>query len=277
METKASYLVTGAFTLAVIASVFGFLYWVQNGAGGGSSSDRAAYRVVFAGSVSGLHTGSSVLFDGMRVGEVTRLSLDPHDPRRVEALVALDRTTPVRADTKVALAFQGLTGLANVSLSGGAPDAPPLAADASGLPTIYADANAGADLTQAARAMLGRIDNMVAENEQAMRASMHNVETVTATLAKNSQRLDAVMAGLESLTGSGDKKGDLGEAAVSIKKLADNLDKRTDEISVGLTHFSNSGLKEYEAFAVEGRKTLAELHKTIKNINDHPSQLIFGR
>jgi phospholipid/cholesterol/gamma-HCH transport system substrate-binding protein len=262
METKASYIVTGAFTLAVIAGVFGFLYWVQNGAGGGG--ERAVYRVVFAGSVSGLRPGAAVLFDGMRVGEVTKLALDPRDPRRVEALIALDGATPVRADTKVTLAFQGLTGLADVSLAGG-------------LPTIYADANAGADLTQAARAMLGRIDSMVSENEEAMRASMRNVETVTASLAKNSQRLDAVMAGLETLTGSGDKKGDLGEAAASIRKLADNLDKRTDEISTGLVHFSNSGLKEYEAFAVEGRRTLVELHKAIKNINDHPSQLIFGR
>ena len=200
-----------------------------------------------------------------------------HATRRVEALIALDRATPVRADTKVALAFQGLTGLADVSLMGGAPDAAPVVTGAGGLPTIYADANAGADLTQAARTMLGRIDGMIVENEEAMRASMRNVETVTATLAKNSQRLEAVMAGLETLTGSGDKKGDIGEAAASIRKLADNLDKRTDEISTGLVRFSNSGLKEYEAFAVEGRKTLVELHKAIKNINDHPSQLIFGR
>ena len=273
METKASYTVTGAFTLAVIAGVFGFLYWVQNGAGGGG--ERSLYRVVFAGSVSGLRTGAGVLFDGMRVGEVTKLALDPSDPRRVEALIAIERTTPVRVDTKVTLSFQGLTGLADIALAGGAPEAAALAAPAGGL--FYADANAGADLTQAARTMLARIEGMVAENEEAMRASMRNVETVTTTLAKNARRLDAVMAGLERLTGSGDKKGDLGEAAASIRKLADNLDKRTDEISVGLVRFSNSGLKEYEAFAVEGRKTLVELHKAIKNINDHPSQLIFGR
>ena len=60
METKASYIVTGAFTLAVIAGVFGFLYWVQNGAGGGG--ERSVYRVVFAGSVSGLRPGAAVLF-----------------------------------------------------------------------------------------------------------------------------------------------------------------------------------------------------------------------
>ncbi len=273
METKASYIVTGAFTLAVIFGAFGFIYWFHNSGVGG---ERSMYRVVFAGSVSGLRTGSAVQFDGVRVGEVTKLALDPHDPRKVEALIALDRAVPMRADTKVTLDFQGLTGLADVSLTGGSADATPVVADAGGPPTIYAGANAGADVTQAARAVLSRIDGMVAENEEAMRSSLRNIETVTATLAQNSQRLDKVMAGLENLTGSADNHGEIAEAAEAIRKLADNLDKRTDEISTGLTHFSNSGLKEYEAFAVDGRRTLAELHKVIKNINDHPSQLIFG-
>ena len=74
-----------------------------------------------------------------------------------------------------------------------------------------------------------------------MRTSLRNIETVTATLAQNSERLDKVMAGLENLTGSGDNHGEIAEAAEAIRKLADNLDKRTDEISTGLTHFSNSG------------------------------------
>src|SRR5271154_5389591 len=248
METKASYIFTGAFTLAVIFGVFGFVYWVQSGGAG----DRAVYRVVFAGSVSGLHTGSSVLFDGMRVGEVTKLTLD--------------RAVPVRADTKVSLDSQGLTGLAEISLAGGAADAPPVVADGGGPPTIYADRSASADVTQAARNVLSRIDGLVGENEEAMRASMRNIETVTESLAKNSQRLDKVMAGLENLTGSGDNRGEIAEAAASIRKLADNLDKRTDEISTGLVRFSNSGLKEYEAFAVDGRRTLTELQKGIKSI-----------
>ena len=109
------------FTLAVIAGVFGFVFWVQNAGGG---SERSVYRLVFSGSVSGLRPGAAVLFDGIRVGEVTKLSLDPRDPRRIEALIAINRATPVRGDTKVALAFQGLTGQADVSLTGGAPDAP---------------------------------------------------------------------------------------------------------------------------------------------------------
>lgn len=274
METKANYTVTGAFTLAVIAGIFGFVYWFQSSSGGG---ERSSYRVVFAGSVSGLRAGSAVLFDGMRVGEVTKLALDAHDPRKVEAVIALDRGVPIRADTKVTLTFQGLTGLAEVSLTGGSPDAALVTGDAGALPTLYADANAGADVTQEARNVLARINGLVAENETAMRVSLHNIETVTTTLAENSQRLDKVMAGLENLTGTDDKPGEIGQAAESVRKLAEDLDQTTAQISAGLEHFSNSGLKEYEAFAVDGRRTLAELQKVIKNIDQHPSRLIFGR
>ena len=76
METETTGIVTSACTLAVIAGVFSFIYWVQSG---GRSADRAVYRVVFVGSVAGLHTGSAVQFNGVRVGEVTQLALDVPD------------------------------------------------------------------------------------------------------------------------------------------------------------------------------------------------------
>jgi phospholipid/cholesterol/gamma-HCH transport system substrate-binding protein len=33
METKANYVITGAFTLAVIVGVFGFVFWFQQHTG----------------------------------------------------------------------------------------------------------------------------------------------------------------------------------------------------------------------------------------------------
>lgn len=274
METKANYILTGLFTLAVIAGAFGFVFWFQRTSGSG---EDAAYRVVFQGSVSGLHTGADVTFNGIRVGEVAGLGLDATDPRKVVALLKLRRSVPVRSDTKVGLAFQGLTGLAEVSLAGGSADAQPLAAQGGQPPTLYANASATADVTQQARDVLSRIDDMVAENETALHASLTNLQTVTNTLAQNSQRLDKVMIGLENLTGGPDGNGQIGKAADSIRRLADDLDKQTTQISVGLTQFSNNGLKQFEAFAVDGRRTLSELQKTIHNINEHPNSLIFGR
>lgn len=274
METKANYVVTGLFTLAVIVGAFGFLYWFQRA---GDRGQETAYRVVFEGSVSGLHTGADVTFNGIRVGQVSGLTLDAQDPRKVVALLKLQSAVPVRADTKAGLAFQGLTGLAEVSLTGGSANAKPLVGQSGEAPTLYADASATADVTQQARDVLSKIDNMVAENETALRVSLQNIQTVTNTLAQNSQRLNQVMAGLQNLTGDADGNGQIGKAAESIRRLADDLDKQSTQISAGLTQFSNQGLKQFEAFAVDGRRTLAELQKTIKNINQHPNSLIFGR
>jgi phospholipid/cholesterol/gamma-HCH transport system substrate-binding protein len=273
METKANYVITGAFTLAVIVGVFGFVFWFQQHTGG---SARASYRVVFEGSVAGLQAGAAVAFNGIRVGEVSSLGLDAQDPHKVIAVVSVDPATPVRTDTKVGLTFQGLTGLAEVSLKGGAADAAPLVAQGAAPPTLVADPDATADVTQQARNVLSHIDSLVSANDTVLRSSLRNIETVTSTLADNSQRLDKVMAGLQNLIGGNDGNGQIGQAAESIRKLTDDLDKNTNQIAIGLNQFSNGGLKEFEALAVDGRHTLAELNKAIKNINEHPSQLLFG-
>ena len=116
METRANYALIGLFTLAVIAAAFGFVYWFS---GGDRGQSRQSVRIVFSGSVSGLSNGSVVLFNGIRVGEVTDISLLPEDPRRVLSVVQVDARTPVRTDTRARLEYQGLTGVAQIALVGG--------------------------------------------------------------------------------------------------------------------------------------------------------------
>ena len=121
METRAPYALIGLFVLAAIGAVFGFVYWLNNT---GGLSERAVYRIRFENTVSGLLTGAAVLFNGIRVGEVTDLRLDPDHPRQVLATVAVVATTPVRADTQVGLEYQGLTGVPVVSMLGGGASSP---------------------------------------------------------------------------------------------------------------------------------------------------------
>src|SRR6202521_2029749 len=107
METRARYVLVGLFTLAAILFGFGFVYWLQ---GTGGLHERTVYRVRFESSVSGLLTGSAVLFNGVRVGEGTGIALGIDDPRQVIATIAVNPGTPVRADTQVGLDFGGLMG-----------------------------------------------------------------------------------------------------------------------------------------------------------------------
>jgi phospholipid/cholesterol/gamma-HCH transport system substrate-binding protein len=196
METRAPYALIGAFVLAVIGAAFGFVYWLHNA---GSLTERAIYRIRFENTVSGLLTGAAVLFNGIRVGEVTALELDANNPNLVTATITVAIGTPVRADTKVALDFQGLTGVPVVTLQGGSK---PLSATSPGEPlTLTADPLAGQSMTTAARDALRRLDGILADNADPLRSSIANLNTFSAALARNADKIDSIVKGLERLTG----------------------------------------------------------------------------
>lgn len=194
METRAPFVIVGAFVLAAIAAVFGFVYWLHNSAGIGA---RSTYHLQFDGPVPGLLVGASVLFNGIRVGEVTELKLATDHPRRVNATIAVAAMTPVRADTKVALDFQGLTGVPVVALEGGTE----IAAVGS-VPTLIAEPGAGQSMTQAARDALRRVDTILADNAEPLQGMIANFRTFSDGLARNTGKLDSIVAGLERMTGA---------------------------------------------------------------------------
>ena len=121
METRANYALIGAFTLAVVFAAFGFVYWFS---GPSQSGKQDIYQIVFSGSVSGLSRGSSVLFNGLKVGEVTQLAISEQDPSRSTCWSSIDERTPVKTNTRARLEKRGFTGVADVLLVGGTPGAP---------------------------------------------------------------------------------------------------------------------------------------------------------
>src|SRR5436305_4739678 len=161
METRANYVLIGAFTLAVIAAAFGFVLWFQSLH---TTKARSLLRVIFEGPATGLRNGGSVNFNGIRIGEVVRVKLD--NPRRVVALVMVENNAPIRKDTLVGLEFQGLTGVAAISLKGGAEAAPAVALDEDGVPTLTADPKALQDVTESIRATLQNINKVVRSEER---------------------------------------------------------------------------------------------------------------
>src|SRR5580692_10071531 len=168
METRAPFVVVGAFVLAAIAAAFGFVYWLHNTGGLGP---RATFYRQFRSSVPGLLVRAAVLFNGIRVGEVTDLGLAPDSPRRVNATISVASTTPVTSDTKVGLEFQGLTGVPVVALEGGV-----LLGNSGEVPTLIADPGAGEGMTQAARSALRRVDSVLADNAQPLKNTIANLE-----------------------------------------------------------------------------------------------------
>lgn len=273
METRANFVLIGTFTLAVIAAALGFVLWFQSLH---STKLRSPLRIVFEGSASGLRNGASVNFNGIRVGEVTSVKID--NPRRVVAIAMVENNAPVRKDTMVGLDFQGLTGVAAIALRGGDEAAPSVPLDKDGVPVLTADPEGLQDVSEAVRATLKNINRIVSDNQEAVTGSLRNVEAFTATLARNAERIDAIMAkvddvmgaskdvmaktdnillGLDTLAGGKDG-GELFQAVKSFRELTENLDKRTG------------------ALVSDSRRTLADISRAVNNIDRNPTRLLFG-
>lgn len=257
METKANFVLIGAFTLAVVAAAFGFVFWFQNL---GAAAQRTPLRIVFEGAASGLRTGGNVNFNGIKIGEVTSIKLD--DPKRVVVITSVDKSAPIRKDLLVGLEFAGLTGVSSISLKGGSLEAGGVPTAEDGVPTLTADPNAIQDIGEAVRGVLQNVNKLVLDNQEALRSSMANIEVFSKNLAANSSRIDSIMSGVDGLMG---EKGELQGAAKSFRELAENLDKR----SAGL-------ISDGRILIGDSRRTLADISRAVNNFDRNPTRVLFG-
>ena len=266
METRANYVLIGSFTLAVIAAAFGFVLWFQSLH---TTKLRSPMNVIFEGPAAGLRNGGSVNFNGIRVGEVVSVKLD--NPRRVVARAMVENNAPIRKDTLVGLEFQGLTGVAAISLKGGDENAPPVPLGEDGIPVLTADPSALQDVTEAIRGTLQNINRVVADNQQAVKNSLHNLETFTGALSRNASKIDDVMAKVDGVMGKADNLmvglnrlaggkdgGELFLTVQSIRELAEDFDKRSG------------------ALMTDGRRTLGDISRAVNNLDRNPTRLLFG-
>jgi phospholipid/cholesterol/gamma-HCH transport system substrate-binding protein len=273
MEDRAKFVLIGLFTFAVIAGAFGFVYWLHSNAG---SKESATYRVIFDGSVTGLRVGAPVLFNGIRVGDVTSLQLTK-DPAEVAALLSVEKATPVRQDTRVTLEFSGLTGIASVSLKGVLATSPPLQAKDGELPTLKAESNAGQDLSSAVRETLGRADAVIAANQESLHKAIKNIEVFTDALARNSGKIDSIVAHTDTMMSNANDLIATSKATMdSIHKLSENLDKRTASITVGINKATDSANKQINIVGADAHRAINNIDKAVTDLAKHPSRFLFG-
>jgi phospholipid/cholesterol/gamma-HCH transport system substrate-binding protein len=234
MKLRASNLMIGSATLAVVAAAFaGFLAFQKIH----GIRQQSPLRIVFEGSASGLRKGGSVNFDGIQIGQIKSLKLD--NPRKVVALAMVDSSAPIRKDTVVGLEFQGLTGIAAISLVGGAPAAPSVPLDEDGIPVLTADLSE----TETIRDSLHNVDRLLVGNQAMLKNTLLNFETYTASLVSKGEAIDSIlrkadgafesfdsaMAKIDNVVPSlADGKADeLFLQLKSIPEMAENLNKRS--------------------------------------------------
>ena len=237
MRARTSNLIVGATALtAIAAALLGVLGFQKiNG-----MRQQAPLRIVFEGSASGLRKGGNVNFAGVQIGTIKSLKLD--NPRKVVALTMVDSSAPIRKDTVVGLEFQGLTGIAAISLTGGAANAPPVPLDEDGMPVLRADLSE----IESIRDSLHNVDRILVGNQSLVKDALLSFETYTASLASKGGTIESIMRKADNaFTGidnaivriddvvPGFARGtadELFEKVKSIRELAESFNKKSGAV-----------------------------------------------
>jgi phospholipid/cholesterol/gamma-HCH transport system substrate-binding protein len=186
METDKRYFLEGLFIVAIAAAAIAAFIWL----GKTGQRDDVLYRIRFNESVSGLSVGEPVRLNGVNVGNVKSLSLDPEDARNVLVDVSLRRDAPIKTDTRATLRMKGFTGVMFVELSGGAPEEQKLVeATASGqTPLIPADKSTITNLTEALPKVLEGFADLQVKTSRVL----GDVGVITHNMTKASKDVGAI-------------------------------------------------------------------------------------
>ena len=299
METKANYVLIGAFTIIIATALLLFGLWAAK-----YSSERSwqEYRVVFREAVTGLTVGSPVQYNGIAVGSITKLSLAPDDPRQVNAIVRLDATTPVKTDTRAKLAITSLTGPSIIQLSGGTPGAPALTeVDRREIPVIQTSPSALQNIADTASRIVERLDKALSEdNVTRLTATLENLETLSGALASEDKGVEALLVSARDAARNLDVTLDTANGTLQrldqnlVKQLPPLLDKleRTltnmeqasgnanailGENRAAINSFANEGLGQLGPTLSELRKLIRDLRQVSDRLEGNPARYLLGR
>lgn len=257
---------------------------------------------MFDESVAGLSVGSPVQFNGIAVGSIQELSLDPNDPRRAIAIIRADARAPVKTDTRARMAITSVTGPSIIQLTGGSPGTPRLVdVDKRDPPVILTSPSALQNIADTANRLVERLDVVLSEaNVEHISATLENLDRISATLADRDQGMEALLVSARDAARSLDATLQTTNATVQrvdqnlvrelpglIEKLdstlarldsaAGNADGILSENRAAINSFANDGLAQLGPTLTELRGLIRDLRQISDRLENNPSRYLLGR
>ena len=298
METKVNLGLVGAFVLVLGTVLIGGVLWLASG--GMWHQQYDLYLAVEEESVAGLNLNAPVKYNGVEIGKVRSIALDPHDPQRVNLLLAIAHDSPIKLDTVAVLKAQGLTGIAYVELSGGAPGAPALQVlPGARYAVIATKSSLSTRLENVLTRVLAKLDGstgslnafLSAENQRTFSSALADIAAISHTLAARGPVIDRAIGDAGStLRNTASSSTQLTPALQSVERSAAAIERMGNSItqtsrsageivnSIGtdVRRFSAETLPELERLLAELTVLSASLKRLSEQTERAPSGLIFG-
>jgi len=290
METRASYIAVGLFVVALLTGLIVAVLWF---AGRQLAESNTRYETYFASVGSGLSAGSPVRVNGVQLGRVAEVALDPDNPTRVRVTMDISSNAPIRSDSVATLEIQSLAGTTAIEISAGTKNAPPIEIQPDQrYPVIWSrESNlsqivgAVPNLLLKITALADQLQEVVNEkNRQAIADTLDNLSQLTAVASEHREDLAHLFQD------SAADARDLNQAIANLNQMTKKLDQVADQASTAmrdingvvrenrasLKDFTQNGLQQFQQLAVDVRSLVAELSRTINTLDRDPSRLIYG-
>lgn len=262
METRAHYVLIGAFVLCAVALAALFVLLMTQ-----KRNSFDEYDIVFTDRVSGLSKGAQVLFNGIQKGEVDELTIT-EDPSIVIARIRVDKDTPVKTDTRAELELVGFTGLAVIQLVGGSKDLPDLLEVTRGVPKIKADTSGFAAFLTGSGDLINQARKLLSDdNAAAFTSILANIDTLTGVFADQHDNLAITLENSAKIT------SDLADASASLKEMSENLNKVASQDAPAVVADARATLKSTQALMEELTAVVAENREPIAQTAQGLAQL----
>lgn len=255
MENKAHYALIGTFVLVALFAIIAFVAWLSN-----AQFDQQfdEYEVTFSGAVRGLSQGSEVRFNGLKVGEVSRLRLDPQNSSSVLVDIQVANDTPVDTKSFARLEPLGLTGLNYIQVFAGGDDFP-LIKDLPGkgprriegqMSQLDTFLDGGGSIIESVQTALNRV-NVVMSNEAItdFQSILSNINQIT-----------------ENLRDTDIDEDQVNQTLVAIEKAATDVSIAARAVDVAANDFDALVASEIPDVIARAELSMAELDKTLGSI-----------
>jgi len=300
METKAHYALVGFFAIALAAAAALFAVWLGQLQ---FNQEYSEYDVVFQGPVRGLTEASEVRFNGIKVGEVTRLTLDHNDASLVIARVRVAAQTPVLRDSVAQLEPQGITGLSYIQIMAGSPDTQPLLSSPGDIPRLQSRQaqlesliSSSEDIARSASEAIVRVNVLLSdENMVEFQRLLHNIRVISDDLSERDGLVARARQAIEKMETAA---VDVSSVAVEIERVMSNevataanetalasieVNRTSvtttavlEDMQEPLQRFANEGLGDLTLAIGDLRRLVSALEGLASEIEDDPTGFLAG-
>src|SRR6185437_5775383 len=238
METRASYIAVGLFVVALLTGLIVAVLWF---AGRQLAESNTRYETYFASVGSGLSAGSPVRVNGVQLGRVAEVALDPDNPTRVRVRMDISSNAPIRSDSVATLEIQSLAGTVAIEISAGTKNAPPIEIQPDqSYPVIWSrESNLGQivdavpNLVFKMTELLDRLQDLVNDkNRQAFADTLDNLSQLTAVASAHREDLARLLA--DSATDA----RDLHQVIVNLNDMTKKLNQIADQANGSLRNLN---------------------------------------